>query len=186
MWAVYLKGCVSACALVIALSSARAQGGDPPSQGVPDTFKVFADHEHAIAMLDVDQDGDLDCLTATRTEFNKDIPSATYVWQLGGLNGKEKNQVTFHFKAGPTPDQAIFTQDGTDGSEHIVKTVYTDYETCALFQFPYGGRQECMLWVTDEAKNNVPQKCVDQFRQHCDVEVVAYDENTCSQVENSH
>ncbi|KAL1439524.1 hypothetical protein MTO96_001289 [Rhipicephalus appendiculatus] len=147
MRSVFLKGCLSVCALVLALLSARARGGDPPSQDVPDTFKVFADHDHGIAMFDIDQDGDLDCLTATRTEFDKDIPSATYVWQLGGLNGKELNQITFHFKAGPTPDQAIFTQSGTDGSEQILKTVYTDYKACALFDFPYGGRQECMLQV---------------------------------------
>ncbi|XP_037510178.1 uncharacterized protein LOC119386959 [Rhipicephalus sanguineus] len=185
MPSVCLKGWLSICSLVLALCSARAQVGEPLSQDVLDTFKIFEMHEYGIAMLDVDQDGDLDCLTARRTEFHKDPPSATYVWMLGGLNGKEKKEIIFHFKPGPTPDQAIFTMDGTDGTEQLLKTVYTDYAACALLQLPYGGREECMLWVTNESKNEVPQTCVDQFRQHCDVEVVAYDEDTCSQLEDN-
>ncbi|XP_037285551.2 uncharacterized protein LOC119178449 [Rhipicephalus microplus] len=179
------KALLKICTVMLALACARAQALELSREEVLNTFKIFEQHEYGIAMLDVDQDGDLDCLTARRTEFDKDAPSATYVWQLKGLNGKEKREITFHFKPGPTPDQAIFTLDDTDGTEHLLKTLYTDYHACALLQLPYAGREECMLWVTEESKSNVPETCVDQFRQHCGVEVVAYDEDTCSQLEDN-
>ncbi|KAH8009666.1 hypothetical protein HPB51_018963 [Rhipicephalus microplus] len=228
--------------------------------------QIFEQHEYGIAMLDVDQDGDLDCLTARRTEFDKDAPSATYVWQLKGLNGKEKREITFHFKPGPTPDQAIFTLDDTDGTEHLLKTLYTDYHACALLQLPYAGREEadddeelwlkwvfathpsglalldadddgdldcmkavrtnydesgpsaeyvwilkglnghpmknitvhfekgdtpdkavvtvdngCLLWVTEEAKDNIPSKCHEEFLKNCNTESIIYDKETCDQ-----
>ncbi|XP_049517580.1 uncharacterized protein LOC125943157 [Dermacentor silvarum] len=177
-------GYLGVCAMVFALPSAHAQAEEPLNQDVLDVFKVFEDHDYGIVMLDVDQDGDLDCLTAKRTELDINARTATYVWILKGLHGKEKTRVTFHLKPGPTPDLAVFTLDNADGPEQIVKLLYTDYDACALLEIPYGGKEECMLWGTSESKNNAPQSCVDQFRQHCGTEVVAYDEDTCSQVDD--
>uniref|UniRef100_A0A023GDM8 Putative lipocalin-2 1 n=1 Tax=Amblyomma triste TaxID=251400 RepID=A0A023GDM8_AMBTT len=166
--------------LVPSVTQCGAQ--DQLKQDVVDAFKIFENLDNAVAMLDVDLDGDLDCLVAKRTEFDKNGPSATYVWILSGLNGEEKNNITFHLKPGPSPDKPAFTLGNGGGPEQIANFVFADYQSCAVIQLPYGGGQECMLWVTNETKDNYPQYCVDQYEDNCGGQKIAYDENTCSQL----
>ncbi|KAH6929221.1 hypothetical protein HPB50_025015 [Hyalomma asiaticum] len=40
-------------------------------------------------------------------------------------------------------------------------------------------RSKCMMWVTKEVADYVPQNCIDQFQDVCDVAVPAYDHSLC-------
>ncbi|XP_049517582.1 uncharacterized protein LOC119441791 [Dermacentor silvarum] len=144
--------------------------------------QVFEKHPYGVAILDTDSDGDLDCLTAIRTKFDKDGPTADYVWVLKGLKGHVKKNITFHFQEGDAPDKAFFTVDDADGQKVETRAIYADYQTCAVLEMPYNGYPQCILWATDEVKDNVPSKCTEQFRNNCDVEFTAYDKELCSQV----
>ncbi|XP_077515172.1 uncharacterized protein LOC144125560 isoform X1 [Amblyomma americanum] len=146
---------------------------------IPEDDKAIGAVVYSIALFDIDQDGDLDCVTALRTEFDKSVPSATYVWILPGLSGKEKKNVTIHVRAGTLPDKPVLTV-GDDGPEQTAKFFYTDYKTCATFEAPFQGLEECMVWVAKDVIADPPQDCVDQYEDNCDVKHIAYDENTCS------
>ncbi|KAL1443236.1 hypothetical protein MTO96_046057, partial [Rhipicephalus appendiculatus] len=61
---------------------------------------LFEIHPNGVAILDTDEGGDLECLTAVRTKFDKQGPAADYVWILKGLNGHPKRNITVHFKKG--------------------------------------------------------------------------------------
>ncbi|KAL1439525.1 hypothetical protein MTO96_001290 [Rhipicephalus appendiculatus] len=75
--------------------------------------------------------------------FLKKAPQSVLIWKLLGhvlLNGCRK-EIAFHFKVEPRPDLATFTLDDSNGPEQVAKTVYTDYDTCAVLEIPYAGRQ---------------------------------------------
>ncbi|XP_075538243.1 uncharacterized protein LOC142572779 [Dermacentor variabilis] len=176
---------VVACICIFSFASLPVFGDsntEVPQDGVADIMKVFEKHPYGVAILDTDNDGDLDCLTAVRTKFDKDGPSADYVWLLKGLNGHVKTNITVHFEKGDAPDKAFVTIDDDDGPQQEARAIYADFQTCAVMEIPYNGNPQCMLWTTDEVKDNVPDKCTEQFRKNCDVEVVAYDKESCSQV----
>ncbi|KAH6927712.1 hypothetical protein HPB50_007494 [Hyalomma asiaticum] len=50
-------------------------------------FEVFP---FAIAAFDADQDGDLDCLTAIREDYDTQMHYAKYLWVFPGVNGHKK------------------------------------------------------------------------------------------------
>ncbi|KAK8758205.1 hypothetical protein V5799_004165 [Amblyomma americanum] len=78
---------VGICALLLVFQLTPCKAKDQLEHEAVDAFKAFENFPYAIALYDIDKDGDLDCLTAIRTEFNKDPLSATYVLFLKGLNG---------------------------------------------------------------------------------------------------
>ncbi|XP_075535409.1 uncharacterized protein LOC142570998 [Dermacentor variabilis] len=149
---------------------------------VSDIMKVFETHPYGVAIFDIDNDGDLDCLTAVRTKFDNDGPTADYVWLLKGLNGHVKKNITYHFEKGDAPDKAFVTVDDDDRQNQEARAIYADYQTCAVLDIPYNGKPECTLWTTDEVKDNVPSQCTEQYKKNCEVEVVVYDKESCSQV----
>ncbi|KAH7961747.1 hypothetical protein HPB52_011863 [Rhipicephalus sanguineus] len=57
---------------------------------VTDAFKMFEIFPVAIAIFDTDKDGDLDCLTTVRSNYDEKDHKVTYTWLLAGLNGHEK------------------------------------------------------------------------------------------------
>ncbi|XP_054932000.1 uncharacterized protein [Dermacentor andersoni] len=152
------------------------------TKDVVDIMKLFKKHSSGVAILDTDNDGDLDCVTAVRTKYDDDGPTADYVWLLKGLNGHVKKNITYHFEKGDAPDKAFVTIDDDDGQMQEARALYDDYQTCAVLEFPYKRNPRCMLWTTDEVKDNVPSECTEQFRKKCAVEVVVYDKESCSQV----
>uniref|UniRef100_A0A023G983 Putative lipocalin-5 1 n=1 Tax=Amblyomma triste TaxID=251400 RepID=A0A023G983_AMBTT len=142
-----------------------------------DMRKVFDNFLHAIAIIDIDKDGDLDCLSTVRTDFDSSVPRATYVWILPGVNGREPRNITFEVLPKETPDHFYFTDKDGDGSPENGFFIYSDYKDCALV-YLYE-RQECMMWSSREMKENVPQACMDQFEDNCEGAYKSYDEDTC-------
>ncbi|KAL1446973.1 hypothetical protein MTO96_028690, partial [Rhipicephalus appendiculatus] len=59
--------------------------------------------------------------------------------------------------------------------------IYADYQSCAVLDIPYNDKPRCILWTTDEAKNNIPSKCKEEFLKNCNTENMIYDEESCGQ-----
>lgn len=144
--------------------------------------KMFEFFPLAIAMLDTDNDGDLDCLVTVRSNYNEEAHKATYTWLLPGLHGHKKENITFNLREGATPDKPVYTPLDGDGTDKIANFIYSDYHKCTVLDIPYKNKQECILWVTKEALKDIPQYCYDHFEDNCDTKVEAYDEETCRPV----
>ncbi|XP_077558081.1 uncharacterized protein LOC144173604 [Haemaphysalis longicornis] len=168
--------------LYLALPLLSAGGKRQLPHDVSDAFKMFKNFPYSIAIFDEDYDGDLDCLTTRREQYDPEEPSARYVWYLKGLNGHERKHIGFNVKAGASPDKPVYTLDDPDSPEMIANFIYTDYDNCTVLEIPYEGRLECILWVVEGIEKNIPQHCADYFDDICDVNIkrTAYDEETCS------
>ncbi|KAH7965740.1 hypothetical protein HPB49_010306 [Dermacentor silvarum] len=136
----------------------------------------------AVAVLDADGDGDLDCVVVVREHLDENKKTARYVWLLPSLNGRQAENLTYHLKEGPTPDKPVLTvDDGADG-EKTANFIYTNYKNCVVVDIPFKKKRSCGLWVTKDAVHSVPQECVDQFEDNCDMEVAVFDDETCKGV----
>ncbi|KAH6939544.1 hypothetical protein HPB50_019332 [Hyalomma asiaticum] len=173
-----------------------------------DEKMVFDNFENVVAIFDVDKDGDLDCLTAVRTDYDKDASIVTYLWILKSVNGHQWRNISFEARPGPMPSQFLIrnkdadepyklgTYDYTDYKNCVVmempynhsdgdaplqvgKYLYSDYKDCLLLEMPYENSQECMLWISWEVKNNIPKACTDHYEDSCDDSKLAFDEATC-------
>ncbi|KAL1486172.1 hypothetical protein MTO96_047068, partial [Rhipicephalus appendiculatus] len=92
-----------------------------------------------VAIYDVDGDGDLDCVTAVRTELSEEPLKATYVLLFKGLGGKQPRNVTVRVTPGSTPDTDHFTLDDDYDFVQEGHFYYTNYKNCAVMEHPYGG-----------------------------------------------
>ncbi|XP_065281103.1 uncharacterized protein [Dermacentor albipictus] len=146
----------------------------------PDVGKVFEGFRAGLALSDIDNDGDLDCVTTTQDNYNASVQSATYVWHLQAVNGHEARDIYFYVRPGDAPGQILFKNENVDGPLQEGTVFYSDYKDCVVVDLPYGNSQECMLWVSWEAKNNVPQRCRDEYEDKCEDAKEAFDEETCS------
>uniref|UniRef100_A0A023G975 Putative lipocalin-5 1 n=1 Tax=Amblyomma triste TaxID=251400 RepID=A0A023G975_AMBTT len=143
----------------------------------PDVGKVFASFPHVLSIADVDKDGDLDCLAAVRTDYDKSIPRATFVWIFPGLNGREPINISYVGVQGESPDEVRFWDQNGDGTAETARYVYTDYKECLIADLYE--RKECMLWTSWEVKDHISQECWDQFEDNCEDAHMSYDEDTC-------
>ncbi|XP_075744967.1 uncharacterized protein LOC119178530 [Rhipicephalus microplus] len=159
-----------------------ADPGPNTQNDARDLFKVFATHPSGLALLDADDDGDLDCMKAVRTNYDESGPSAEYVWILKGLNGHPMKNITVHFEKGDTPDKAVVTVDNAQDQKLEARAIYADFHSCAVLDIPYNSKPRCLLWVTEEAKDNIPSKCHEEFLKNCNTENIIYDKETCDQV----
>ncbi|KAL1439526.1 hypothetical protein MTO96_001291 [Rhipicephalus appendiculatus] len=169
------------CLFSAAACVAWAKQRDHYKDDVPDAFKIFSDHAYGVTILDSDDDGELECMTTKRTEYNPEAPSATFVWILKGLNGHEKKVIPFHVRPSNSSHEVVINFDDDD-RDRTLTVLYTDYKACAVFEMPLLGKEECMLVVTREAKDDVPQNCFEHYDTNCDNKVTSYNPDVCSQV----
>uniref|UniRef100_G3MSM5 Lipocalin/cytosolic fatty-acid binding domain-containing protein n=1 Tax=Amblyomma maculatum TaxID=34609 RepID=G3MSM5_AMBMU len=135
----------------------------------------------AIALMDVDNDGTLDCLTATRTQYDPDGWSATYMWNVVGSNG-ERFQVPLYFTPADTPDDFTLTTPIKPGQSFVGHMYYSDQESCVIIDMPLVGYQ-CALWITKERRDSVPQECFSQYAKICGNGTNIQVKETCKDVE---
>ncbi|KAL1417439.1 hypothetical protein MTO96_026788 [Rhipicephalus appendiculatus] len=147
-----------------------------------DAAKVFDSFPSVVAIFDVDRDGDLECLTAVRTDYDKTAQSTKYVWLLKGTQGHGPRNETFLAVPGTKPGDVLFKNIDDDGPLRIGRYEYSDYKNCVVLRAPYKGWEECMLWVSEEAKDNIPQHCSNYFEDNCEDAKLGYDKETCSGV----
>ncbi|KAK8779742.1 hypothetical protein V5799_018917 [Amblyomma americanum] len=95
-----------------------------------------------------------------------------------GHGGSQKKNVALNLSAGDSPDKVVFTLSDKPGQTWVAHFVYTDYKDCAIVDIPYDG-QNCQLWVSKRVVNNVPQHCLDQLHDICDVSVEEYSKELC-------
>ncbi|XP_077494796.1 uncharacterized protein LOC144105552 isoform X2 [Amblyomma americanum] len=171
---------VAACTLLLAfpLASCKAKH-QLEHETMVDAFKALAISPYGVALYDIDKDGDLDCLAATRTEFSMDPPRATYILAFKGANGHITN-FTYHLRQGPTPDTNVVVINNDNDHPLTNHYFYSDYKNCIVLEFPILNHQECVLWVTRAATENTPQICIDQFQDNCDDGTLTYDKDTCA------
>uniref|UniRef100_A0A034WYY5 Lipocalin 15 n=1 Tax=Rhipicephalus microplus TaxID=6941 RepID=A0A034WYY5_RHIMP len=168
-------------ALFLVLAEVFGEGKDPSDTSVVDAFKIFRTLPHGTTIFDMDGDGDLDCVTAVRTEFSEDPLETTYVLLFKGLGGKEPRNVSFHIKPGRTPDRTQFTVDDDYDFVQHARFHYTNYQNCAAMEQPFRGVRECVLWTTQDTFREMPEDCMLEYRKSCKDAVKPYDEESCAE-----
>ncbi|XP_077552804.1 uncharacterized protein LOC144167407 [Haemaphysalis longicornis] len=168
---------LSFCVLCLTFHMTSAKEKNQLERNVTDLFEVSQWYPIAVALFDQDQDGDLDCLYAVRSELDFDARTVTYTFIFGGRNGQDRQYVKFYVRDGPTKGTMLFSEEDGEGGEQIGTVVYAEHETCSVVQMPYKNRQECILWTVPERVNSLPQTCIDQFEDICDLSVPVYDES---------
>ncbi|KAL1473370.1 hypothetical protein MTO96_038736 [Rhipicephalus appendiculatus] len=151
---------------------------------VADARKVFANFVNVVAIFDIDKDGDLDCLAAVRTDYDKDASTATYVWLLKGLNGYEAQNISYEVRTGPKTDQFLIRKKDTVEDFQLGTYDFSDNKNCVVMEMPYHGSEECVLWVTWKAVHDLPQYCLDHYEDNCEDAKLAYDKETCGAIIN--
>ncbi|XP_049517581.1 uncharacterized protein LOC119440403 isoform X2 [Dermacentor silvarum] len=174
---------LSSLAVVIGVLCLPLISGEARSQLQPefqDLAKVFEGFRSGLALFDIDSDGDLDCLTTVQEDYDASVPSAVYTWFFKAVNGHEARNISFYFRAGDAPGQVLLKDKNVDGPLQNGAYDYSDYKNCVVVEMPYENSQECMLWITWEAKNKVPQRCTDEYEDACDNAKEIFDDDTCS------
>ncbi|KAK8767742.1 hypothetical protein V5799_005477 [Amblyomma americanum] len=76
----------------------------------------------------------------------------------------------------------IFQLLAASGPWEICEFIYSDYKNCTIVDLPYEGTEQCIMFVPQEVKDDVSQECKEQFEHFCEMEVMAYDKESCSAV----
>ncbi|XP_049511090.1 uncharacterized protein LOC125939752 [Dermacentor silvarum] len=143
-----------------------------------DAFEIFDKFPYVVLVYTSGDDPEFQCLTNKRTELDMDAKKATYVWMFKGHNGSERKNVALHLSAGDAPDWAVFTLNNDTEHSSPAHFVYTDYKYCVVTEIPLDGDQ-CQLWVSEDVKDNIPQYCLDQLEDICDVSYEEYSKELC-------
>ncbi|XP_070392860.1 uncharacterized protein [Dermacentor albipictus] len=169
-------------ALLLEVPMASGKAKHQLNHDVTDAFKMFEVFAYAIAAFDADDDGDLDCAMMVRQQLDEKQKTATYVFVLAPVNGRQPENHTYYVKEGSTTDKPVFTVDDGANGEETVYFIYTNYKNCVVADFPFKNRQSCGLWVTKDVLHSFPQECIDQFQDNCDRAVLVFDDETCKAV----
>ncbi|XP_065282486.1 uncharacterized protein [Dermacentor albipictus] len=141
---------------------------------------VFGGFRSGLALFDMDNDGDLDCVSTVTEDFDESVPSVTYVWLLNAVNGHKARNISFYVRGSDTPGEFLFKDKNADGPLQSGTYLYSDYKDCLILEMPYGSSQECMMWISWEVKDQPPQDCTDQYQDKCEIGKLAFDDATCS------
>ncbi|XP_077486231.1 uncharacterized protein LOC144097368 [Amblyomma americanum] len=150
---------------------------------VPDFGEVVALFKDSIALMDIDRDNILDCLTARRIQYDPKEWSATYLWNVAGSSG-ERIHFPVYLSAGDTPDTFNITTSIKPGHFFTGHAYYFDHKTCTVINMPHIGDQ-CTLWVTKESKDSIPDECIEQFAKICGNGITLHDEDICKNVDKA-
>ncbi|KAL1478603.1 hypothetical protein MTO96_034963 [Rhipicephalus appendiculatus] len=165
---------------LLVLAHVHGEVSHRSDDSVLDTFDVLRALPRAVAIYDIDGDGDRDCVTAVRTEFSEEPQKATYVLQFKGLGGTQPRNVTFHITPGSTPDTNQFTLDDDYDFVQVARFYYTNYKNCAVMDHPFENVHECILWTTSESFHDIPEDCMIEYEKTCKDAAKPYDEDSCA------
>ncbi|KAL1477304.1 hypothetical protein MTO96_035838 [Rhipicephalus appendiculatus] len=129
-----------------------------------DAFRMIGAFPRPVSISTSSNDSSFKCLSAIRTHFDPQAKKATYVWRLRDDRGRVKKNVSFDIEEGNEIDQielAPFTAYYN----------YTDYQNCMIIIVHYSGH--------DRFAHHVPQNCLDEYEENCDVRVPTYDNDLC-------
>uniref|UniRef100_A0A023G999 Putative lipocalin-5 1 n=1 Tax=Amblyomma triste TaxID=251400 RepID=A0A023G999_AMBTT len=163
-------------ALLVAPTSGKAPHILP--RNVTDAFELFAHFPYVVLVYSSGDDPEFQCLTNKRTSLDMDARTSTYVWMFKGHGGTKRRNVVLSLSAGDAPDKVVLKLSDKPGQTWMAHFIYTDYKDCVIVDIPYDG-QNCQLWVSKRVKNDVPQYCLDQLHDICDVSVEEYSQELC-------
>uniref|UniRef100_G3MQ60 Lipocalin/cytosolic fatty-acid binding domain-containing protein n=1 Tax=Amblyomma maculatum TaxID=34609 RepID=G3MQ60_AMBMU len=150
------------CISVVSVMLVCAMAGEKIDRGpyeqqreIPSFAEVVALFRDSIALMDIDNDSILDCLTARRIQYDPDVWSATYLWNVAASNG-ERLHFPVYITAADTPDKFIISTS-----------------------------IKCTLWVTKERKDTIPHECMEQFEKNCGNGYNLHDRDTCKDVDTT-
>ncbi|XP_075739707.1 uncharacterized protein LOC119177751 isoform X1 [Rhipicephalus microplus] len=92
--------------------------------------------------------------------------------------------ISYEVRPGRKPNQFLVKNQDTDEPVQEGTYDYTDYKSCVVMEMPYHDSEECVLWVTWNVVNDIPQDCQDQYEDNCDDAKLAYDKESCGAFEN--
>ncbi|KAL3246992.1 hypothetical protein MRX96_057340 [Rhipicephalus microplus] len=118
-----------------------------------DSFRMIGAFPNVVAVYTSTNDSSFKCLSATRTNYDSEAKTASYVWPLRGHGDNSR----------------VYT-----GHHH-----YTDYQNCMVMTIKYRDHDHCLLWVKRSVAHAVPQNCLDHYEAKCDVRVPTFDNDLC-------
>ncbi|KAH6926774.1 hypothetical protein HPB50_022159 [Hyalomma asiaticum] len=97
-------------------------------------------------------DTDLLCATGNRTHLDRETKKSTYVWDLKGLQGSAKRNVTFDLEQEEAPDVMIYYLDNDRTQAYTARYPYTDYSTCMIIDISFlgDGHNRCKRGRNDD------------------------------------
>uniref|UniRef100_A0A6M2E6L6 Putative lipocalin-5 1 n=1 Tax=Amblyomma tuberculatum TaxID=48802 RepID=A0A6M2E6L6_9ACAR len=98
--------------------------------------QLYAAFPRPVAIFTSSNHASFKCLSATRTAFDPNVKSATYVWHFKPHSGHKGKDVRLNFFPGDTPGQKFYLNDDK-AREFTVLFEYTDYKACAVVKLPY-------------------------------------------------
>uniref|UniRef100_A0A023GAF4 Putative lipocalin-5 1 n=1 Tax=Amblyomma triste TaxID=251400 RepID=A0A023GAF4_AMBTT len=167
----------SVATFLLVATTEGVRGPNLLKRDVPDAFQIYANFPVGVGVTDIDNDNIMDCLSAKRKDFDPEAKTVTYIWSLNGDDGSSRKHVAFHHYAGATPDATNFTV-GNDSNMAVAHFLYTDYKDCAILEIPHFG-DECILFVSREKENDVPESCLEQFTDTCGEAISLRDRHVC-------
>ncbi|XP_037499411.1 uncharacterized protein LOC119373454 isoform X2 [Rhipicephalus sanguineus] len=143
------------CVLVVVMASCHFNKQPSSTHVTVDAFKVIqmvASVPYMAAAYISSPAPAYRCLTASLTSVNETLKEGTYSWYFKSPIDHRAvvRQVNFHVRPGSTSDTLHFTVEGV-----------------------------CILWVTPELVNNIPQQCLSEYHVTCPVEYRAYYSDIC-------
>lgn len=170
---------VTAVGLLSILESTKANGASEIlRRDLPDAFEIYLHLDDVLAISDADNDGVFECTAAIRTDYQTEPRMATYMFLFKGHHGTEKKNVSLHITPGATPDKITFYLDNHTEQKFEAQYFYTDYKTCTIVKGPYEG-DRCLLLVSRDMAEDVPEHCVANFADICGVAANLYSKELC-------
>ncbi|XP_049527773.1 uncharacterized protein LOC125947336 [Dermacentor silvarum] len=116
----------------------------------PDAFEAFARFPHVVAIFNWNDDAFFECLEGKQISFDPEAKKTTYIFMYKGHHGEDKKNVAYHISQGPAINEVIYYLD-----------------------------DECMLFVSKQAADNVPQECIEQYNDICGIAFSVYARDLC-------
>nr|XP_037277221.1 uncharacterized protein LOC119170225 isoform X1 [Rhipicephalus microplus] len=126
--------------------------------GLPSVTAVYA--------LPTDVAGDeLECLHANLTEYNTDSGKAIYRWTW--RDGMGNNKTADNYITRKHSSYIVTVKTSNDHGHPFLATLpfFVDNTCFVLASGNFGG--QCILWVSDAFRQNVPEKCIEGYKRTC-------------------
>ncbi|XP_070394445.1 uncharacterized protein [Dermacentor albipictus] len=87
---------------------------------------------------------------------------------------------TINVREGDSPEYTPIVTSDDPGHPHNATVPYADNDTCFILKID-GMGDSCILWVNNEFKDDVPDVCVQKYKESCGKGSSVYDKKTCEE-----
>ncbi|KAH6938104.1 hypothetical protein HPB50_006781 [Hyalomma asiaticum] len=172
--------------MILAPTTSLARGGPRKlRRATPDAFEIFSRFPNVVAISDWNDDAFFECLSGKRIDFDPDTRETTYIFMYKGHRGAERANVAYHISQAPSQNHFFYYLDNDTEKKRNATLHYTDYTTCNIIQGAYHGDQ-CMLFVTKQAADNVTEDCIEQYNDICGASFSLYSRDLCADGEEDY